>query len=59
MIVGGYILCMVKKENRRVMLTLTPKSLSYLDKLMELYDMTASQVVKLLLNKEVQERRIG
>lgn len=50
---------MVKKDNKRVMLTLTPKSLSYLDKLMELYDMTASQVVKLLLNKEVQERRIG
>lgn len=40
---------MVKKENKRVMVTLAPSSLEKLDYLSKIYDMSYSDIVKMCL----------
>lgn len=50
---------MVKEGNKRVMLTFTPKTMSKAEELMQLYDMTLSQLVKMLISEKSGERRQG
>lgn len=49
---------MVKESNKRVMITLPKKTLLRLDKLCEIYDMTYSQFIKMVVMEKIQERKI-
>ena len=50
---------MVKQGNKRVMITCTDKMLDNIEYLCELYDLSTSQLIKMLLSKEVVERKKG
>lgn len=49
---------MVKEENKRVMITCTPKMLQQLDMLCEIYDMSISQLLKMIVAEKAAERRM-
>ena len=49
---------MVRKDNKRVMITFTPKTQQKADRLIEIYDMTLSQLIKMLIDEKCQERKI-
>ena len=50
---------MVSKKKKRVMITLSLNTLQNLGELQKIYDMSGSQVVQVLVNKEYQERKNG
>lgn len=52
-------LCMVKKGSKRFMITCTPKTIQYSEVLQDYYDMTFSELIKLLVAKEIKERNLG
>lgn len=47
---------MVSKDSKRVMITVKPKTLEKIKALQNIYDMSTSQVVQMLVSKEYQER---
>ena len=49
---------MVKQGNKRVMITFTQKTQQKADKLLKVYDMTLSQLLKMLIDEKCQERKI-
>lgn len=48
---------MVSKNKKRVSMALTHVTLKNLEELKKTYDMTGSQVVQFLVNREYQERK--
>lgn len=48
---------MVKVGNKRVMITCTEKMIDNIDYLCKLYDLNTTQLIKMLLSKEVVERK--
>lgn len=54
-----YLCNMVSKQNKRVFVTFTPKTEVLAKKLCEDYDMTLTELVKMLIAKESSERRGG
>lgn len=50
---------MVKQTNKRIMITLPKKTLERLDKLCEIYDMTYTQLIKMVVMEKLEERKIG
>lgn len=49
---------MVKRGNHRVMITCTDKQIDQMEKLCSMYDMTFTQLLKMLVAKEASERKI-
>lgn len=47
---------MISKNKKRVMITLPLNTLEKIEELRKIYDMSASQVVQILVGKEYQER---
>ena len=49
---------MIKKGSKRVMITCTERTLEGLEYLQDFYDITASELIKMLVAKEYQERKL-
>lgn len=50
---------MVKQENTRAMITLSPKTKEKIDYLLDQYDMTLTELVKWLVSEKFNERSNG
>lgn len=50
---------MVNENNKRVMITCSPKMLKNIQELQRYYDVSITQLIKLLVAKEVAERELG
>ena len=50
------LICMVKKENKRVMITMSPKTSDKVKELCNMYDMTVTELFKMMVGVFHQER---